>query len=161
MVEICKHIGHFKHLTTLHLNGSLSLIGFPIVETLAHITDTRLMLKHLDISNSADGDWLAKVVARCPMFAGLKFLDLSSSNMTEAGMQTLIDSPHLGNLEILRLARNKIPKLPATATFPGAACLSGLKLLDIRCNSKSGAIFPYLPSIMSQVHFSTTVILAW
>ena len=103
------------------------------------------MLKRLDLSSSTDGDWLAKVVALCPLFAGLKFLNLSDSNLTDIGLQALIDSKFLGGLEVLLVPKNKIKRLPATVESPDSACLAGLKLLDIRFNASKN-VSAYIPS---------------
>lgn len=135
LVEISKHIARFKHLTTLHLSGSMSLIGFPIIDTLTHITDTRPMLRRLDLSGSADGDWQATVVAQCPMFAGLKFLNMSDSNLTSAGLQALANSFFLRELEVLLAPRNNIKMLPTSTSSPLAAGLASLKFLDVRYNA--------------------------
>jgi hypothetical protein len=81
--------------------------------TLLYTTPVKPSLLRLDLSNSADGDWLAKIVSVCPSFARLKFLDLSSSNLTDDGLLSLVNSPQLGSLEVLLASRNKLKQIPS------------------------------------------------
>src|SRR5262249_1367367 len=62
-------------------------------------------LTHLDFGrNRAFGDRAARLLAAAPAVRKLEVLRLAGTNLTCAGLQTLLESPHLTNLTTLDMA---------------------------------------------------------
>ena len=147
----------FNHLATLHLAGSVSEIGQQDLVLLAKLEGPISMVRRLDLQGSQAGNWVASLIASSPLFKNLQMLNLANSEVDEEGVQSLVNSPHLGGLEILLLAGNLIKELPSAATAPGAACLRSLKVCDLRYNpKKKTSIVPSKSSL-----WTTSVILEW
>jgi len=60
-------------------------------------------LEHLGLQDSPHADAIAAALARSPLLARLKGLDLSMGTLSDAGAQALIASPHIRGLEHLNL----------------------------------------------------------
>ncbi len=75
------------------------------VEDLAPLFSGQLFpqLEHLGLQDSELADDLAAAVAKAPLLARLKGLDLSMGTLTDAGGEALLASPHVRSLQHLNL----------------------------------------------------------
>ncbi len=95
------HSDRLPALRSLNLWGGGSWVSLDGVRGLL-VSPLADRLEHLTVAWKQFGDPLAKAVARSAL-TGVRTLDLSDNDITDAGAAALADSPHLSNLERLTL----------------------------------------------------------